>query len=172
MKTPAQNIVIVSLTLLLLALATWLDVVTGSEINVQPLFVLPLIVGAWFVGLRWGLWLSVITMLVRRGVDHWWEQHFYSKKWIFWEVGLANLALYVLIVFSFHTFKRGRRADRERIERLESALRVCPSCNRVPPATLPAQNLDELLRAQDSIPPERRLCPECAGARQEREPSR
>jgi hypothetical protein len=76
--------------------------------------------------LSWGLWLSVVAMLLRRYIN-WIEGPEFSEGWIFWQVGLANLMIYALVVFSFHIFKRGRKIDRERIKRLESALHVCPS---------------------------------------------
>jgi hypothetical protein len=170
MKPQIQTALFAIGAVALLAFAVLVDLRTGEEVSVFPLYVAPLIFAAWFLDLRWGLWLSFAAMLARRWVN-WHEGPSFSATWIFWQNGLSNLTVYVFIVFSFHTFKRGRRADRERIARLESALRVCPSCNRVQGGTPPARHLDELLHAQGATPPEKRLCPECASAWQDREPA-
>jgi hypothetical protein len=140
MKSYTQKIIFVACAVALLVFAVLADLHTGDEISVFPLYVAPLILAAWFLGLNWGLWLSLVAMLVRRWVN-WVEGPTYSEEWIFWQVGLSNLSIYAFIVYSFHTFKRGRRADRERIERLESALRVCPSCSRVQTANLPSRRI-------------------------------
>ncbi len=150
--------------LVLLALVAWLDLVTGPEISVFPLYILPLLWAVWHANLTIGLWLSLLAALVRRWIDYH-EGHSYSNWWIFWEVGLASLTTYAFVVFSFHIFKRGRKIDHERIRRLEEMLPLCPACRRVRNHNGDWTGLEACLREPMPGPPECRLCPECAEAK-------
>ena len=153
------------ISLALLMGATWVDYLTGYEVSVFFLYLFPLAWAAWFLGLSSGLWLSVIATLAHRWAD-WAGGVQYSKEWIIWERGLSNLVLCVFIVFSFHTFKRGRKTDRARIRQLEELLQVCPGCARINRADGQWKDLTTCLEENRVAQSQRRLCPSCAAARE------
>ena len=79
MKLQSQTSLSAAGAVALLAFAVLVDLRTGEEISVFPLYMPPLIFAAWFLGLQWGLWLSVVAMLVRRWVN-WHEGPQYSEE--------------------------------------------------------------------------------------------
>jgi hypothetical protein len=155
----------VPIALALLAAVTWVDYVTGYEISVVFLFILPLAWAAWFVGLSGGLWLSLLAALAHHWTDSTRGLQF-SHEWIMVERGVANFLLFAFIVFSIHTFRRGRKSDRNRIRQLEELLQVCPGCGCIHQPDGRWNDLKTCLREHPAPPPERRLCPTCAASRE------
>ena len=153
------------ITLALVAVVTWIDYATGYEISLFFLYLAPLACGAWFLGLPAGLGVSALVTLGHRWAD-WSKGLHYSHPWIAWERALANFVLCSFIVFSIHTFRRGRKIDRERIQQLKELLRVCPSCNRVNYTDGQWKDLNACLGERPTKPPETKLCPDCAAARE------
>ncbi len=155
-------------TLLLVALLSlvvviWLDVLTGLEASVFILYIVPVVFATWFLGLGCGLWLGLLATVAHRWAD-WPASGPEIKLWVIGERGLSTFVLLGFIAFSFRTFKRGRKIDRERIEQLESLLRICPACNRIHRPDGQWQSLEACMGMQP-LPPGRRLCPECVAAR-------
>jgi hypothetical protein len=147
-----------------LALVTWLDVITGVQLSVFVLYVVPVVSATWFLGLGGGLWLSLLSVLAHRWADLP-AKTAETNLWIIGEKGLASFLLLGFIAFSFHTFKRGRKIDRERIEQLEALVRLCPVCNRVHLINGRWQSLEACLAERPVLPPAQRLCPECQAQR-------
>ena len=159
-KTPS-----VIIALALLAAATWVDYATGYEISVFFLYIAPLAWAAWFLGRAGGLWFSLLVTLAHLWTDAARGLH-YSHEWIFWERGVANFVLCAFIAFSIHTFRIGRKIDRERIRKLEELLQVCPGCGRINHSEGQWKDLETCLHEHPTTQPERRLCPDCAAARE------
>jgi hypothetical protein len=151
--------------LALLAVVTWVDYVTGCEISVFFLYILPLAWASWFLGRSGGLTLSVLVTLAHVGTDSMSGLH-YSHEWILWERGVANFVLCAFIAFSIHTFRIGRKIDRERIRKLEELLQVCPGCGRINHSDGQWKDLETCLHERPTTQPEHRLCPACAAARE------
>jgi hypothetical protein len=154
----------VLVALLSLVLATWIDTLTGLQISVFFLYIVPVVWATWFLGLGCGLGMSMLATAAHRWAD-WPAPGSEMNIWPLLERGLSSFVLLGFIAYSFHTFKRGRKSDRERIEQLEALVRLCPVCNRVHRTSGGWQNLEECLAERPVLPPKQRLCPECSAAR-------
>jgi hypothetical protein len=157
--------VTVAFVLLILAGVIWVDYVTGTEISVFFLYFIPVILATWYLGVRWGLSMALVASLAHRWAD-WATLAKLSHSWLFWERGLSGFVTLAIVVFSFHVFRTGRKADRERIRQLEELLHCCPGCSRLRQSDGGWKNLATCLRELKEMPPEQRLCPECAAARE------
>jgi hypothetical protein len=155
----------VPIALALLAAVIWVDYVTGYEISVVFLYILPLAWTAWFVGLPGGLWLSLLATIAHHLTDSTRGLQV-SQQWIMLERGVANFLLFAFIVFSIHTFRRGRKIDRNRIRQLEELLQVCPGCGLIHHPDGQWNDLKTCLRERPVTPPECRFCPTCAASRE------
>jgi hypothetical protein len=156
---------LIALVMLLLAGVVWVDCATGVEISVFFLYFIPAVAATWLLGLRYGLAVALLATSAHRWADRA-NIVKYSHSWIFWEKGASGFLILGFVVYSFHTFKLGRKADRERIRRLEELLHACPSCSRIRQADGGWKNFATCLRELNDLPPEKRLCPECAAARE------
>ena len=164
MKPASRQLTSLIIALAMLVLATWLDCWTGFEVSVFFLYIIPVVWATWFLDLSAGLWLGALSTIAHRWSDWAVGSHF-SRPWVFWERGLSSFVILAFIAFSFHIFKRGRKTDRERIEQLETLLKICPACDRVDQTDGGRKNLADCLREHPVPPAEQRLCPDCAALR-------
>jgi len=147
-----------------LVLVAWLDLYTGLQISVFPLYIFPVVWSTWFLGLGSGLGLSLLATLVHRWAD-WPALGSEMKLGIILERSLSSFVLLGFIAYSFHVFKLGRRSDRERIGQLEAMVRLCPVCNRVHRTSGQWQDFEACLAERPVLPLEQRLCPDCQAER-------
>src|SRR5262245_56065024 len=83
-----QSAVRASLVLLSLVLCGLVDYVTGYELSVILLYVVPVALCTRYFGLQPGLAIALLSTLVWMFVDRW-SGHHYSQDWI-WYVNAVN----------------------------------------------------------------------------------
>jgi hypothetical protein len=157
--------VMVAFILLILAGVVWVDCATGVEVSVFFLYFIPVILATWHFGVRSGLAMALAASLAHRWAD-WESMAKLSHNWQFWERGASGFVTLAIVAFSLHIFRAGRKADRDRIRQLEELLHCCPGCSRLRQANGGWKNLATCLRELKEMPPENRLCPECAAVRE------
>ena len=87
-----------SSVLLLLAVSA-IDKLTGFEIRLQVLYMIPVAIGTWTAGRLWGFALSAASVLVWVVMFH--TSHNYSSNlYHYWDAGVwaASLAVFVLLL--------------------------------------------------------------------------
>jgi len=164
MTPSSRNSLGLIIALAALVLVAWLDLYTGVQISVFPLYIVPVVWATWFLGLGSGLGLSLLATLVHRWAD-WPVAGSDMKLGVVFERSFSSFVLLGFLAYSFHVFKLGRKSDRERIEQLEAMVRLCPVCNRVHRGNGQWQSYEACRTERPVLPPEQRLCPECRSIR-------
>lgn len=75
-----------------------IDYVTGSQVSIAPLYLIPIAVATWFVSLRAGLLLSGLSAVVRLQ-DLWLTTHRFSHPLIPYWNGVVELGFFVVVAF-------------------------------------------------------------------------
>lgn len=73
-----------------------LDYLTGSEMSIAPLYLVPIAVGAWFVGQRFALLLSALSAAVRLQ-DLWLSSHHYAHPLVPYWNGAIELGFFLVV---------------------------------------------------------------------------
>jgi hypothetical protein len=164
MNHPFRRFLSIATALFLLWIIAWLDYRTGYEISVFFLYVFPVAWATWSLGLGWGLMMSVFGACAARWADFA-DGHHYSHTWIFWERGLTNLIMLVLISFLFHSSKLRLDRERRKVKQLEGILHICAVCQRIEDQDGHWKSMSEYLRAHTETEPRQLQCPDCAKAK-------
>jgi diguanylate cyclase (GGDEF)-like protein len=72
------------------------DYTTGAEVSIAPLYLIPIALATWFVGLRAGLLLSGLSAVVRLQ-DLWLNSHHFSHPLTPYWNGLVELGFFVVV---------------------------------------------------------------------------
>jgi len=112
----------VALALLLTAFIGAFDYVTGTQISLSAFYLLPVSIAAWYVGLRFGLFIAAACVLVWVGgnVVHG-DDAFNTPLLILWN-GLVELASYVVVVIAFNSIRNLQRSLEGRVAERAAAL--------------------------------------------------
>lgn len=140
-----------------------IDFITGTEIRVFPLYFLPIILSAWYLGKPGAVWASVAATIVwiasmyfgGRSYSHWsiWTINFFTQ-------GIAFLVVAMLVAKVREALLRERNLSRtDPLTGLansrafyEQARGILALCNRNSrPATLAYVDLDNFKRVNDSL---------------------
>jgi hypothetical protein len=93
-----KGVAFASSVILLLAISA-IDKLTGFEIRLQVLYMIPVAIGTWTAGRLWGFGLSAAAVLVWVVMFH--TSHNYSSNlYHYWDAGVwaASLAVFVLLL--------------------------------------------------------------------------
>ena len=93
-----KGVAFASSVILLLAVSA-IDKLTGFEIRLQILYMIPVAIGTWAAGRLWGFALSAASVLVWVAMFH--TSHNYSSNFYhYWDAGVwaASLAVFVLLL--------------------------------------------------------------------------
>ena len=74
------------------------DYITGAEVSIAPLYLLPIAFATWLVGLRAGLLLSGLSAVVRLQ-DLWLTSHHFSHPLTPYWNGLVELGFFVVVAY-------------------------------------------------------------------------
>lgn len=162
--SPARKIFELLFALVLLAVIAWFDYITGYEISVFVLYAIPIAWIAWSLNLAWGLSFSLFGTAAWRWADFA-SGHRYSRSWIGWEKALTGLILFAFIAFSFNFFKKTLHRGKQKVKQLEGILPICMVCHRIRDEKGDWGDLDAYLRTHSDAEPERKVCPDCGGAK-------
>jgi diguanylate cyclase (GGDEF)-like protein len=99
------------LALLLVALVGYLDYITGFEVSLSFLYLIPIAVATWYVNSKAGYvvtFVSVVTFLL----SNWAAGETYSREIIrFWN-GFTRLMIFVMVIWLLQEFKRALAHER------------------------------------------------------------
>lgn len=149
------------LVLLLLALSGVVDYVTGYEVSVFLLYVVPVALGTRFFGAYPGVALALLSTGVWMAVDHM-SGHRYSQDWI-WYVNAANrMMCFVLAVWAISYFQARQQSLKQRLSAFNGPIPVCTQCHRLSAQDGYWWTVDGYLQEFGGAQPHSKVCPDCA----------
>jgi len=130
-----------AMALVLLAVITWLDYVTGYELGFFIFYFAPVSAAAWWVGRRAGLALAFASAVCWYLSDRLANHPYSNALFIYWET-LMRLASFATTALTLARIQRERRARLRLEAALAAALEELRSCQgaqaqAAPPAPLP-----------------------------------
>jgi hypothetical protein len=75
-----------------------IDYITGAQVSIAPLYLVPIAVATWFVSLRAGLLLSGLSAVVRLQ-DLWLTTHHFSHPLIPYWNGVVEMGFFVVVAY-------------------------------------------------------------------------
>lgn len=159
--------------LLALFLVGWIDWVTGYEMGLSLLYLIPISISTWFVGIGAGLLFAVVGAIVW-GWSDWAAGHQYSAWFLpYWNSGI-RLGFFVVTSISLAIAEATARRQRATIESLTGALAqataggapfpLCPSCKRVRTDAEFVRQVESFAAQHPEVVFSHRQCPACQAA--------
>jgi hypothetical protein len=152
------------LALALLAVIGWIDFITGYEISVFLLYLIPIWWVTRSVGLAAGILFAVLCTVAMRWADFEAGHHF-SHEWIYWERGATAFINFTVISLYVHSFDKKLGAAKAKVQLLEGILPICMVCHRIMDKDGTWGDLDAYLHEHTAAEVEKRVCPHCSGAK-------
>lgn len=144
-----------------LALVGYIDVLTGYEVSVFPLYALPVALAAWLSG----AWAGTATSMIATAIWAWADLatgHVYSKTWILYVNGGARLAFFLFVALAVAYMIGNLRRARSQLQNFSGTLAVCTACSRVRDRDEYWWEVQAYLREYGGALTQAKLCPECA----------
>ena len=168
--TPAKKFAVQAVfSVLLIGLIGWLDFLTGGEISLFPLYMIPVMLMSWDFGWR-GALLSVLLAVaswIYTSIQV--GQEFTSESLRFYN-GLVRGVVFGQAGFFIILFKNTLNTHRMRMDAMRSLLNVCQSCGAVQGSDGQWVPMKELLKMGQKPAP--RECIHCAKLARDDAPAR
>ena len=148
----------VLLPVLAFAVIGWLDCLTGREVALFPLYILPVVHLAWEFGWR-GALIGVVTAVAVWIYASIQVNQVFSSEWLRYYNGGVRGVVFALAGIFILLFKRTLNAHRMRMEAMRALLNVCHGCGAVQGSDGQWVPVDELLLRPK---PAQCECPRCA----------
>jgi len=145
----------------LLGLVGYVDLVTGYEISVFPLYVLPISLAVLFFGVPAGVAAAGAAGLVWTWADVA-AGHAYSKPWIIYVNAGSRLVLFLFIALAAGNMVTALRRARSPLRSFSGTLPVCAHCGKVADHDGYWWEFREFLREFGGAVTQSKLCPDCA----------
>jgi len=87
----------VSISLILILLIGWIDRVTGNEITIEVLYLIPILITTWWCGRKPGLWIAIAALMVWLAASYPVIQN-YSHPAFFYMDLLSHTTLWIFFV--------------------------------------------------------------------------
>ena len=147
-----------------------IDYLTGKEINLLFLYLVPVTLIAWFMGQRDGLIISVISVIASFAVESM-VGHFYSEPgFLYWNAGL-RLASFMIAATILSTMKVNFEENAKLILEIQIALAktntftsrnpICAWCQKVRNEEGRWQGFDSYVKERSIIEVTHGICPDC-----------
>lgn len=163
-SSPAKKTRTFLLALGLLASIVWVDYITGYEVSVFLLYIIPIWWVTRSVNLAAGLFFCLISALVMRWADYASGHHF-SHDWIYWERGVTVFINFMVVALYVHSFNKKLSHASAKVKQLEGILPICMVCHRIMGKNGSWTDLDTYLHEHTAAEVEKRVCPHCSGAK-------
>ncbi len=145
----------------MLGLVGYVDVVTGYEVSVFPLYALPIGLAVFFFGVQAG-----IAAAGAAGLAWVWADvttgHVYSKPWIIYVNAGSRLVLFLFVALAVGNMVATLRRARSPLRPLSGTLPVCAHCGKVADHDGYWWEVREFLREFGGAVTQSKLCPDCA----------
>ena len=138
------------------------DYSMGPNIQFPFLFIIPVVMAAWYGGKWWGFSLAVILPLIRLSFSTLWE-----VPWTVLDAGVnaaIRMIVLVLIAFLVDRAARQRRALVQEVQQLRGLLPICSFCKQIRNEDNTWEQLEQYLSRHSEAQFSHGLCPECARA--------
>jgi hypothetical protein len=152
------------LALALLAVIAWLDYITGYEVSLFLLYLIPIWWVTRSVNLAGGILFCLISAVFLRWADFA-SGHRFSHPWIYWERGATGFINFSVIALYVHSFDKSLTHARTKLKQLEGILPICMVCHRIMDKDGSWGDLDTYLHEHTAAEVEKRVCPHCSGAK-------
>ena len=107
----------------------WLDYLSGPLIRFPILYLIPILLAAWFISLRWGLVFAVAMPVVHLS---------FSKFWVtpfgFFDATIntcIRIIVFVIIVFLVNKVSIQKRELEKEVQTLRGILPICSFCKKI-----------------------------------------
>ncbi len=158
---PLKDAVRAALVLSTLVLSGIIDYVTGYEVSVFLLYVVPVALSTRFFGVYMGVGMALVSAAVWMAVDHL-TGHQYSHAWI-WYVNAANrMICFVLAVWAISYFESRQQRLKQRLSAFNGPIPVCTQCHRLSANDGYWWEVDGYLQEFGGAQPQHKVCPDCA----------
>lgn len=137
-----------------------IDYLTGPFIRFPILYLLPIVLGAWFNGLLWGLVLAVVMPLVHLSFSKFWITPFT----LFDAAINTFIRIAVFAGFAYLVNKVGvqKRALEKEINTLKGILPICSFCKKIRNQEGAWEALEAYITTRSEAEFSHSLCPDCA----------
>ncbi len=142
-----------------LALAALLilgDYLTGPGIQFPILYIVPVVLLAWRVGLLWGLTLAIVMPLTRL----YWMATWHESRDLGDAMINAAIRMFVLAVLSYFVDRLVKKTREVKV--LESILPICSSCKKIRDKNEQWVPVETYITAHTQTWFSHGMCPECA----------
>src|SRR5919106_1426117 len=154
----------------LVLLVGGVDYLTGKEINLLFLYLVPVTFIAWFMGRRDGLIIAVISVIASFAVESM-VGHFYSEPvFLYWNVSL-RLASFMIVATILSSMKFSFEENAKLILEIQIALAktntftsrnpICAWCQKVRNEEGRWQGFDSYVKERSIIEVTHGICPDC-----------
>ncbi len=113
LRPGAQLLLFVALTFLI----GWLDHVTGWEMSFFVFYALPVLGVAWWVGIRAGLWMSIVAGVVW-WVSNQWTSPYETSLGYAW-AALSRVFYFFLVVYAIREVRQRQQSDARTIQAMQ-----------------------------------------------------
>lgn len=145
----------------MLALCAYIDLVTGYEISVFLLYVIPVALATHWAGARAG----VLTVILATGLWFWADHlsgHPYSQPWFIYVNAVNRMVCFLLAVAAIRHVKSRNQALKEQIQALQGEVSLCNACYRVCAQDDYWRPFDNYLTEVVGAQVHHKICPDCA----------
>lgn len=146
---------------LTLALSAFLDYLTGYEVSVFLLYVIPIALATRFFGVGTGGVLALMSTAAWMAVDRW-SGHQYSQDWIWYINALNRMMCFVLAIWAISYFQSRQLLLKQRLSAFNGAIPICTQCHRLSAEDGYWWETEAYLKEFGGAHPHHKVCPDCA----------
>ncbi len=151
----------IAITLATLAFAGCIDRITGYEISVFPLYVVPIGFAVWLFGVRTGVVMAIAATIVWFWADVA-AGHVYSRHWIPYVNAAARLIFFLMTALAAHFAMRLLNRRVTRYAGPVGSLPVCTDCGKIRDEDGYWWHAQAWLRESSGRSLTNKFCPDCA----------
>ncbi len=151
----------VAVVLAALALCGLIDYITGYEVSVFALYVIPIVLGMRFFGTAAGCVMAVLSAVVWLVADQQ-AGHQYALSWTVYWNALHRLFFFLCVVLGVHHTQATLRLNAKRVQAFSGALPICTQCHRIGSGSGYWQKFESYLGEHGGAQPLHKVCPDCA----------
>ncbi|MGA9364954.1 MAG: PAS domain S-box protein [Bacteroidota bacterium] len=117
------KILLIAFAVALVLVSGIVDYLTGPDISLSILYLIPILLATWFVGKRIGFFISLASALISFLADAMWTEVYSHDFVFFWNIPL-RLCLFFIVVFLLSAFKDLKDSLEEKVEERTAALKA------------------------------------------------
>ncbi len=117
-----SQVAAIAVSLVLTVFIGMFDYITGAQISLSAFYLIPVTIGAWFVGIRFGLFIAVACVAVWAGGNVAGNDDAFTTPFLIsWNTGV-QLASYIFVVAAVSRIRTLQRSLEDRVQERAAAL--------------------------------------------------